>query len=226
MRVLLVEDEEDAAQIIATGLRQQSYQVDVVGTGELAVERAVVNAYDLVILDIRLPRMNGWQVCLEMRESGLPVPILMLTASGSYPDRIKGLDLGADDYLVKPFDFGELLARVRALLRRGPSLQRSVIRVGTLEVNLRSRTARRNGRLIPLTAKEYALLECLIRDAHTLLTRNIIAERVWNEAYDPSSNVIEEYIKRLRRKVEVCGTQPLIQARRGEGYILTDREFA
>jgi two-component system copper resistance phosphate regulon response regulator CusR len=149
----------------------------------------------------------------------------MLTATGAYEDRVKGLDLGADDYLVKPFDLNEFLARVRALLRRRPVLEDPIIRVDTLEIDTRSRTARRVGEFIRLTAKEYALLECLARDADTLLDREAISERVWNEHYDPFSNLIEEYIKRLRKKVDFQGQRPLIHARRGEGYILTAKEF-
>ena len=150
----------------------------------------------------------------------------MLTASGAYEDRVSGLDLGADDYLVKPFDVNELFARVRALLRRKPLLQEPVIRVDTLEMNTRSRTVRRAGKFIRLTAKEYALLECLAREADTLLGRERISEQVWNESYDPFSNLIEEYIKRLRKKIDFEGQKPLIHARRGEGYILTGNEFA
>lgn len=150
----------------------------------------------------------------------------MLTASGAYEERVKGLDLGADDYLVKPFDLNELLARVRALLRRKPLLEDPVIRVDTLEIDTRSRTTRRAGELIRLTAKEYSLLECLARAADTLLDRDAISERVWNEPHDPFSNLIEEYIKRLRRKIDVAGQKPLIRARRGEGYIFTAKEFA
>lgn len=144
----------------------------------------------------------------------------------AYEDRVKGLDLGADDYLVKPFDINELLARVRALLRRRPLLQDPLISVDTLEINTRSRTVRRAGNFVRLTAKEYALLECLARDADTLLGRETISERVWNESYDPFSNLIEEYIKRLRKKIDVEGQRSLIHARRGEGYILTAKEFA
>jgi two-component system copper resistance phosphate regulon response regulator CusR len=150
----------------------------------------------------------------------------MLTASGAYEDRVNGLDLGADDYLVKPFDVQELFARVRALLRRRPLLQNPMIRVDTLEIDTRSRTVRRAGEFIRLTAKEYSLLECLARDADTLLGREKISEQVWNESYDPFSNLIEEYIKRIRKKIDVKGQRPLIHSRRGEGYILTEKEFA
>jgi two-component system copper resistance phosphate regulon response regulator CusR len=194
--------------------------------GEAGLQKALSSPYDLIILDIRLPVKDGWTVCREVRQAGLQMPILMLTASGGYEDRVKGLDLGADDYLVKPFDINELLARVRALLRRGPFLQNPVLRLDTLEIDTRSRTVRRAGNFIRVTAKEYALLECLARDADTLLDRETISERVWNEPYDPFSNLIEEYIKRLRKKIDVDGQKPLIHARRGEGYILTTKEFA
>lgn len=226
MRLLLIEDEEDAALMIAKGLRQEAHAVDVANDGQSGLEKALSHPYDLIILDIRLPIKDGWMVCRELRQSGLQSPILMLTASGAYEDRVKGLDLGADDYLVKPFDTNELLARVRALLRRRPWLQDPVISVDTLEIDTRSRTVRRAGNFVRLTAKEYALLECLARDADTLLGRETISERVWNESYDPFSNLIEEYIKRIRKKIDVEGQKPLIHARRGEGYILTAREFA
>jgi len=226
MRLLLIEDEEEAARMIAKGLRQELHAVDIAADGESGTEKALSNPYDLIILDVRLPFKDGWTVASELRGGGLQTPILMLTASGSYEDRVKGLDLGADDYLVKPFDINELLARVRALLRRKPLLADPIIRIDTLEVNTRSRTVRRAGEFIRLTAKEYALLECLARDADTLLGRESISERVWNESYDPFSNLIEEYIKRLRKKIDIEGQKPLIHARRGEGYILTASEFA
>jgi two-component system copper resistance phosphate regulon response regulator CusR len=212
--------------VIAKGLQQDSHAVDVAGDGALGLGKALSQAYDLIILDVRLPVKDGWMVCRELRQAGLQIPILMLTASAAYQDRVKGLDLGADDYLVKPFDIDELLARVRALLRRRPLLEDAMIRVDTLEMNTRSRTVKRAETFIRLTAKEYALLECLARDAGTLLSRETITERVWNEAYDPFSNLIEEYIKRLRKKIDVGGQRPLIHSRRGEGYILTEKEFA
>ncbi len=226
MRLLLIEDETDVARMVAKGLQQQSHSVDVAGDGQVGLAKALSQPYDLIILDIRLPAKDGWTVCRELRGSGLPTPVLMLTASAAYQDRVKGLDLGADDYLVKPFDIDELLARVRALLRRKPLLEDPIIRVDTLEINTRSRTVRRADRFTRLTAKEYALLECLARDADTLLSRETISDRVWNEPYDPFSNLIEEYIKRLRKKIDGEGQNPLIHSRRGEGYILTDKEFA
>jgi DNA-binding response OmpR family regulator len=226
LRLLLIDDETDAARMVAKGLQRESHAVDVAGDGEVGLAKALSQPYDLIILDIRLPVKDGWTVCREMREAGLQTPILMLTASAAYQDRVKGLDLGADDYLVKPFDIDELLARVRALLRRKPLLENPTIHVDTLEINTRSRSVRRADVFVRLTAKEYALLECLARDADTLLTREVISERVWNEPYDPFSNLIEEYIKRLRKKIDVEGQQTLIHSRRGEGYILTCKECA
>jgi two-component system copper resistance phosphate regulon response regulator CusR len=200
--------------MLAKGLRQESYAVDTALDGQSGLEKALAHLYDLVILDVRLPIKDGWAVCRELREAGLQIPLLMLTASSAIEDRIKGLDSGADDYLVKPFDVGELLARVRALLRRRPLLDDPIIRVDTLSINTRSRTV------------EYSLLECLARDADSMMSRETISERVWDESYDPFSNLIEEYIKRLRKKIDYPGVKPLIHARRGEGYILTARDFA
>ena len=198
----------------------------MVPDGQLGLEKASTNSYDLVILDIRLPTKDGWQVCHELRGQGLQMPILMLTASGAYDDRVKGLDLGADDYLIKPFELNELLARVRALLRRRPLLSNPLIRIDTLEIDTRSRTAKRAGAFIRLTAREYSVLDCLARDANTLWGKDAISKRVWNEAYDPFSNVIEEYIKRLRKKLDLPGQKTLIHSRRGGGYILTAEQFA
>lgn len=212
--------------MIAKALRQELYGVDVAADGQAGIDKALSRIYDLIILDVRLPVKDGWCVCRELRQGGLQIPVLMLTASGATGDRIKGLDLGADDYLVKPFDIGELLARIRALLRRKPLIQDPVIAIDSLEIETRSRTVRRGGQFVRLTAKEYALLECLARDADALLSRETISERVWNESYDPFSNLIEEYIKRLRKKIDVGGERHLIHSRRGEGYILSAHEFA
>ncbi len=226
MHLLLIEDEEDAARLIGKALKQEGYSVDSAGDGQTGLEKALAHVYDLVILDNRLPVKDGWSVCRELRETGQTTPVLMLTASGASEDRVKGLDLGADDYLVKPFDLNEFLARVRALLRRRPALQESLIRVDTLEIDTRSRTVRRGGEFVRVTAKEYGLLECLARDADKMLSREDISQRVWHEAHDPLSNLIEEYIKRIRKKIDVGGHKPLIHARRGEGYILTAKEFS
>jgi DNA-binding response OmpR family regulator len=226
VRLLLIEDEEDAARTIAKGLQRESYAVDIASDGESGLKKALSHPHDLIILDIRLPTKDGWTVCRELRQAGLQTPILILTASGAHQDRVKGLDLGADDYLVKPFDFDELLARVRALLRRKPLLQDPVIHIDTLQIDTRSRTVRRSGNLIPLTAKEYSLLECLSRESGMMLSRETISMKVWNEEYDPFSNLIEEYVKRVRKKIDLAGQRSLIHTRRGEGYILTANDFA
>lgn len=222
MRILLVEDEPDAARMLARGLREQSYAVDVAADGEAALDQAQVNDYDLIILDVILPRKSGLEVCGELRDEGYSTPILMLTARDAVQDRIAGLDTGADDYLTKPFDFHELLARARALLRRGPALRVETLVVADLKINTRARRVERAGRLIELTAKEYALLEYLTRRAGEVVGRADIAEHVWDERFDPFSNLIEVYVQRLRRKVDGDHHLKLIRTRRGEGYVLAD----
>ena len=224
MRILLVEDEPSAATMLAKGLREEAYAVDVAADGETAQSQAFVNDYDLIVLDIVLPGKDGFTVCRELRTNGLTVPVLMLTARDAVEDRIEGLDSGADDYLPKPFDFDELLARVRALLRRKPALYPEVITVGNLSVDTRRRRVLRGGQNIDLTAKEYALLEYLARRAGEVVSRADIAEHVWDESYDPFSKVIEVFIQRLRRKVDEGHPLKLIHTRRGEGYMLTTRE--
>jgi two-component system copper resistance phosphate regulon response regulator CusR len=219
MRVLLVEDEPRAAEVLAKGLREQSYAVDVAVDGEAAVEQAATNDYDALILDVMLPRRDGFDVCRSIRQSGSAVPIVMLTARDAVDARIEGLDAGADDYLVKPFDFGELLARLRAVIRRGrqPLLPERVT-LGSLVLDTRARRATIASRELALTAKEYALLEYLVRRAGDVVSRGDIAEHVWDEHYDPLSNVVDVYIQRLRRKLEQAGAASLIRTRRGEGY--------
>ena len=221
MRILLIEDEPDAARMLAKGLREQTYAVDLASDGTAALYQAAVNAYDLLILDVMLPQKDGFAVCRELRIAGSIVPILMLTARDAVADRIRGLDTGADDYLTKPFDFYELLARVRALLRRGTSLRPEQIRLADLTIDTRARTIRRNEKIIELTAREYALLEYLGRRAEEVVTRAEIAEHVWDESFDPFSNLIEVYIQRLRRKIDEGHALRLIRTRRGEGYWLT-----
>jgi len=221
VRILLVEDEPSAARMLARGLRERSYAVDLASDGETALAQAQLNDYDLIILDVMLPRKNGLEVCGELRAAGYSTPILMLTARDAVDDRIAGLDTGADDYLIKPFDFHELLARVRALLRRGPALRAETLNVADLKINTRSRRVERAGRLIELTAKEYALLEYLARRAGEVVGRADIAEHVWDERFDPFSNLIEVYVQRLRRKVDQDHPLKLLRTRRGEGYVLT-----
>ena len=224
VRILLVEDEPPAAKILAKGLREQGYALDVVADGEEAEFKASVNQYDLIILDVMLPLKDGFQVCEEIRNAGSPVPILMLTAREALEYRVRGLDAGADDYLTKPFEFEELLARVRALLRRGPTPHREILEVGDLRIELRGHRVQRAGRAITLTAKEYALLEYLARRAGEVVTREEISEHVWDESYDAFSNLIEVYIRKLRRKIDVGHEVKLLHTRRGGGYVLTAAE--
>jgi two-component system, OmpR family, copper resistance phosphate regulon response regulator CusR len=220
MRILLVEDEPNAAKMLAKGLRKQTYAVDVARDGQEAIYQASVNDYDLIILDVMLPLKDGFEVCGDLRARGSSVPILMLTARDAVQDRIAGLDTGADDYLTKPFDFHELLARARALLRRGRALRPETIEVADLRIDTRSHEVRRGGELIELTAKEYALLEYLARRAGDLVTRAEISEHVWDESFDPFSNLIEVYIQRLRRRIDEGRETKLIRTLRGEGYRL------
>ncbi|MCI0389381.1 MAG: response regulator transcription factor [Acidobacteria bacterium] len=221
MRILLVEDEPSAARMLAKGLREQTYAVDIAPDGETAVYQASVNDYDLVILDIMLPLKDGFEVCRELRDEGLTIPILMLTARDAVQDRIAGLDTGADDYLTKPFDFHELLARLRALLRRGPVLRSETVAIADLSIDTRARQVSRGGRQIDLTAKEYALLEYLGRRAGEVVSRAEISEHVWEEDFDPFSNLIEVYVQRLRRKIDEGQSLKLLRTRRREGYMIT-----
>lgn len=220
MRILLVEDELDVALMLAKGLREQTYAVDVETDGETAIFQAQINDYDLIILDVMLPRKNGFEVCRELRDGHSTVPVLMLTARDDVRDRITGLDAGADDYLIKPFDFHELLARVRALLRRGRTLQPETIEVADLKIDTRSHQISRASVMVELTAKEYALLEYLARRAGHVVSRAEIASHVWDESFDPFSNLIEVYIQRLRRKIDDRHELKLIRTLRGEGYRL------
>lgn len=220
MRVLLVEDDARIVGFVAKGLRENSYAVDSVNDGEEAVYQASINDYDVIILDIMLPRKDGFAVCKELRASGLKTPVLMLTARDAVDDRIFGLDCGADDYLIKPFDFKELLARLRALLRRRADIRPSKIVVSDLEIDIASRHVKRAGHDIPLTTKEYALLEYLAFEKDRVVGRAEIAEHVWDENFDAFSNLIEVYIRRLRSKVDEGFSPRLIHTRRGAGYIL------
>ncbi len=220
MRILLVEDEPRMSGFIARGLREQAYAVDVAPDGESALERAASNDYDAVILDVMLPGISGIDVARRLRADGSDAPILMLTARDAIADRIAGLDGGADDYLIKPFDFGELLARLRALLRRKGEVQPGMLTVADLTLDTAKQDVRRAGKRIELTAKEYALLEFLARRAGAVVGRAEISEHVWDETYEPFSNTIEVYIKRLRRKIDDGHAVPLIQTRRGAGYSL------
>ena len=222
MRVLLVEDEPHAAHVLAKGLREQTYAVDLAADGDSAIFQVGTTDYDAVILDVMLPVRDGFAVCRTIRESGCAVPILMVTARDAVEARIEGLDSGADDYLVKPFDFGELLARLRALIRRGRQpLLPERLTVGALVLDTRGRRVRVRNRAVLLTAKEYALLEYLARRAGDVVSRGDIAEHVWDEHYDPLSNVVDVYVQRLRRKLDAPASPSMIRTRRGEGYQLS-----
>ena len=222
MRILLVEDDSRIAAFVAKGLRENSYAVDIASDGEKATYMAEINSYDLFILDINLPLKDGFAVCNELRENGNLKPVLMLTARDAVDDRISGLDTGADDYLIKPFEFRELLARLRALLRRHGEVRMPKIVVGNLEIDTISQKVSRGVTQIDLTAKEYSLIEFLARNKGKVLGREEISEHVWDDSFDPFSNLIEVYIKRLRIKLDEGYDLQLIHTRRGSGYILND----
>ena len=219
-----MEDDSRVARFVAKGLREQSYAVDLAESGGAALYQSEVNSYDLMILDVLMPGLDGFAVCRELRKSGHRLPILMLTARDAVEDRIAGLDDGADDYLTKPFEFKELLARMRALLRRREELVPRAIVIDDLVVDTAGHTISRGGRPVSVTAKEYALLEFLARNVGRVLGREEIAEHVWNEDFDPFSNLIEVYVNRLRRKVDAGSARPLLHTRRGAGYVLSSEE--
>lgn len=212
------------AEALVKGLREQGYAVDLAADGEAALELAEINRYDAIVLDILLPKRDGFSVCGALRRQGLSVPVLMLTARDSVEDRVTGLDAGADDYLTKPFAFKELLARLRALMRRPREARPPQLHLADLVVDTASRQVTRRNRPIRLTAKEYALLEFLMTHAGEIVTREQISEHVWDESYDPFSNLIEVYIQRLRRKIDLGSEPRLIHTCRGSGYMLSDRE--
>jgi len=215
-----VEDDPGVRRFVVKGLREQAYAVDAAATGEEALYQADINEYDLIILDVMIPGPDGFEVCRRLRKAGRRMPILMLTARDAVEDRVSGLDRGADDYLTKPFEFRELLARLRALLRRSAELHPPSLSVGDLVLDTAAQNATRSGHAISLTHKEYALLEYLARNAGRVVSRADIAEHVWDETFDPFSNLIEVYINRLRRKIDPDGSSGLLQTRRGAGYIL------
>jgi DNA-binding response OmpR family regulator len=221
LSILLTEDEPQAAQVLAKGLQEQGYSVDVAANGEDALLKARANRYDLIILDIILPGRDGFSVCRELRESGFTIPILMLTARDTVDDRITGRDHGADDYITKPFEYGELLARIRALLRRGASSYLEEVRVGDLRIELRTHRVTRAGNMVELSAKEYAVLEYMALRAGELVTREDLSEHVWDENFNAFTNLVEVYMLRLRRKIDSGHETKLIRTRRGEGYVLS-----
>lgn len=224
MKILVVEDEERVAQFIQKGLREEGHAVDVAYDGEQGAYLGEVNEYDLILLDLMLPKKDGISVCRELRERGVGAPIMMLTARDTVEDKVQGLDAGADDYLPKPFSFDELLARVRALLRRHSEAKTPVLKIADLELDPISRRATRSGTPIRLTTKEYALLEYMMRNPRRVLSRTLVGEHVWDMNFDPESNVIDVYVSHLRSKIDKNYTPKLIHTIRGQGYLLSDEE--
>ena len=223
MRILIVEDEAKTAAFLAQGLTESGFAVDVARRGDEGLARAREGGYDLVILDVMLPKLDGWSVLTSIRQEGTPTPVLFLTARDAVEDRVKGLELGADDYLVKPFAFAELLARVRTILRRGPARAPETVRVDDLDIDLIRHRAQRAGQRIDLTPKEFALLSLLARRTGEVLSRALIAEQVWDVNFDPDSNVVDVHVRRLRAKVDDPFDKKLIHTVRGAGYVLEDR---
>ncbi|MEP6508624.1 MAG: response regulator transcription factor [Gemmatimonadales bacterium] len=221
MRFLLVEDDVALSASLARGLREQAYAVDVAADGQDGLYQASINPYDAIILDINLPILDGLSVCRTLRKQGSAVRILMLTARGRTEDRIQGLDSGADDYLAKPFELDELLARLRALLRRrGEQVDAANYQLDDLEIDFSAQRVRRRGVAVELTTKEFTLLAYLARHAGRIVGRAELTDHVWDDNHDPSTNAVEVYINRLRNKIDRTGSSPLIHTRRGSGYYL------
>ena len=221
MRLLLIEDDAKLSRLLVRGLREEGFAVDATGDGDDGAWRAVENEYDAVILDVNLPGMDGFQVLEKMRAKGRRTPVLMLTARGALQDRLRGLNGGADDYLKKPFDFEELLARIHALLRRAAPEQDVLLRTGDLTLDPQKREVIRGGRGVDLTAKEFAILEYLLRHKGRVVSRTTLSEHAWDENFDAMSNVVDVTVYRLREKIHALGT-PLVHTVRGAGYVLRD----
>lgn len=222
MRILLVEDDTDLAQFIRKGLKEEQYAVDVAADGEEGLELALNNAYDLLILDIMLPKLDGLTLCRRIRAEGNMTPVLLLTARNTVEDKVSGFDTGADQFVSKPFTFVELLARIRALLRRGSAQQIAQLQAADLRLDPASHRVWRAGQEITLTNKEYALLEFLLRNKNRVLTRTAIIEHVWDISYDPMTNIVDAHIRALRAKIDRDFSPPLIATVRGAGYMLEE----
>ncbi|EFE86671.1 coaggregation response regulator transcription factor CarR [Fusobacterium periodonticum] len=224
MRILVVEDEKDLNNIITKHLKKNNFSVDSVFNGEEALEYLEYGTYDLIVLDIMLPKLNGYEVVKKLRENKNETAVLMLTARDSIDDKIKGLDLGADDYLIKPFDFGELLARIRALVRRKYGNTSNTMEIDDLCIDIAKKTVVRAGKNIELTGKEYEVLEYLIQNKGHVLSRDKIRDSVWDYGYEGESNIIDVLIKNIRKKIDVGNSKPLIHTKRGLGYVLKEDE--
>lgn len=223
MKVLIIEDETKTAAYLRKGLNEDRFVVDVAGRGDEGLALASSKEYDLVILDVMLPGQDGWTVLERLRQSGRQTPVLLLTAKDSVEDRVKGLNLGADDYLVKPFAFSELLARVRSVLRRGQGRQAELISIADLQLDIVRQHATRGGRRLNLTPKEFSLLSLFARRRGEVLSRTLIAEQVWDMNFDSNTNVVDVHVRRLRSKVDDPFPQKLIHTMRGAGYVLEER---
>jgi DNA-binding response OmpR family regulator len=225
MKILIIEDEIKLSNILLQGLKEQGMAVDVARDGATGLQSAAAAPYDAIILDVMLPKKNGFQVLQELREAGDKTPVLMLTTRSGVEDRVRGLDLGADDYLPKPFAFQELLARLRAITRRPQVEPQTTLKLADLELNPQKREVKRAGQLLELTAREFALLEFLLRHQDVVVTRAMILDQVWDAGYefDSGSNVVEVYINYLRRKIDQPFTGKLIHTVRGAGYLLGER---
>lgn len=221
MQILIVEDEDKIANILRKGLLEEFYNVDIAHDGEEALEKVKFNSYDFIILDLMIPKIDGLTVCKKIRDKNITIPILILTAKDDVSDKIAGLDAGADDYVVKPFSFAEISARIRALLRRGNKADPVILTILDLSLNPATKTATRNGKSISLTAREYALLEYFMRNSNMMLSKNQILEHVWDYRYEGLSNIVETYIRYLRKKLKVSpNSRKLIYTNRGIGYIM------
>ncbi len=223
MRILIVEDEPKTSAYLAKGLGEHGFVVDVASRGDDGLHSACTVDFDLVVLDVMLPHRDGWSILQGMRAAGRKMPVLFLTARDAIDDRVKGLELGADDYLVKPFAFSELLARVRSVLRRSPARQAEMIRVADLEIDVLRNRVERAGRRLDLTPKEFGLLSLLARRTGEVLSRTLIAEQVWDMNFDSDTNVVDVHIRRLRSKVDEPFEKKLIQTVRGRGYVVEER---
>lgn len=224
MRLLIVEDEPKTASYLKKGLTENSFIVDVAPDGDEGIFLGTTQIYDLIILDVMLPKRDGWMILKELRQKGLQTPVLFLTAQDAVKDRVKGLELGADDYLIKPFAFSELLARVRTLLRRGHVHQPDILTIADLEVDLVRHKATRKGERLDLTPKEFALLSLLMRRVGEVVSRTVIAEQVWDMNFDSDTNVVDVAVRRLRSKIDDPYDKKLIYTIRGVGYVLEERE--
>lgn len=224
MRILLIEDDKKIVSALSKGLKDESFAVDVALNGVEGEELAAINEYDIIIMDIMLPKQDGWKTCENLRRNNISVPVLMLTALGDVEDKIRGLNTGADDYLVKPFHFGELLARIRSLIRRNSEIKSTSVELFGLKLDLNSHKAFRAGREISLTSKEFALLELFMSNPDKVLSRSEISEHLWDMNFDPKSNVIDSFVKFLRQKIDKEFAEPLIHTVRGSGYIFSERK--